>query len=324
MSSRENRTDDFAPAVRESLGRELQCQGVSTLQVNVGLRCNQTCSHCHLSCGPERSELMGRGVMEAVCEAADACQPELVDITGGAPELNPDLLWLVQRLRELGHPVQVRTNLTALLEPGGEGIAGFYAGSGVRLVASMPCYLEQNVRAQRGAGVYEQSVRAIKLLNRLGYGREPGLRLDLVYNPGGPALPPDQRELEADYRREFGERFGLRFNSLLTIVNMPIGRFLEALRSEGCEEAYRRSLAEEFNPATVEDLMCRHQVTVGWDGTLYDCDFNLALDRPVDAEVPGHVSSFSPQELASRRVVTGRHCFGCTAGAGSSCSGALV
>jgi len=267
---------------------------------------------------------MGWPTMRQVIAACKAAGCGLVDLTGGAPELNPHFRRFVSALREEGFAVQVRTNLTVLSEPGMESTPQFLRDQQVRLVASMPCYLEENVRAQRGAGAYERSLETMRLLNALGYGTQPGLSLDLVYNPGGPSLPPEQSGLEADYRRELGERFGVTFSRLLTITNMPIGRFQATLRQQGCEGEYLQLLKDAFNPQTVEGLMCRHQVSIGWDGTVYDCDFNLALRLPVNHGAPDHIRRFDAAGLAGRRIVTGDHCYGCTAGSGSSCGGTLV
>jgi radical SAM/Cys-rich protein len=248
----------------------------------------------------------------------------LVDLTGGAPELNPHFRNFVLALRRGGHTVQVRTNLTVLLEPGMEDLPEFFRDQHIQLVASMPCYLEENVCAQRGKGVYEKSIAAIKRLNALGYGSNPELLLSLIYNPGGPFLPPPQSVLEEDYRRELGQRFQITFTHLLTITNMPLGRFRTDLIGKKEQESYMQLLRKSFNPRTVKGLMCCRQLSVGWDGTLYDCDFNLALGLPVNHGAPDHIMSFRPNELRTRRIVTGDHCFGCTAGAGSSCGGALV
>jgi radical SAM/Cys-rich protein len=298
--------------------------GLEVLQVNVGIKCNQECSHCHLEASPERREMMSWPIMEKVLEAAVEVRPRLVDLTGGAPELNPHFRHFVAALRKQGHSVQVRTNLTVFLEPGMEDLPRFFQEHQVSLVASLPCYLPENVCAQRGEGVYRQSIEAIRTLNRLGYGSRPDLPLNLVYNPGGPFLPPSQSALEEDYRRELGSRFAIAFTRLLTITNVPLGRFRNELRRQKQESEYLRLLRDSFNPRTVPALMCRHQVSVGWDGTLYDCDFNLALGLPVNHGAPDHILSFKPQELKSRRIVTGDHCFACAAGAGSSCGGALA
>lgn len=297
---------------------------IDVVQVNITLRCNQRCRHCHLACSAERTEEMDWASMELVLDVARRSGCGLVDLTGGAPELHGQFSRFVLALRQGGHAVQVRTNLTALLEPGLEKMGEFLAANEVRLVASMPCYLEENVDAQRGRGTYRRSVEAIKRLNELGYGRPGGLQLNLVFNPAEPVLPPEQSALEADYRRELRERFGIEFSSLLTITNMPIGRFGAILRRGNQCEEYMALLSESFNVRTVPDLMCRHQISVGWDGRLYDCDFNLALSLPVDHGAPDHLRDFDAETLAGRRIVTGEHCFGCTAGAGSSCAGALL
>jgi radical SAM/Cys-rich protein len=302
----------------------LHSHGLETLQVNVGIKCNQRCSHCHLEASPERREMMDWPIMEKVLRAAEEARPRLVDLTGGAPELNPHFRPFVAALRKQGHSVQVRTNLTVVFEPEMEDLPRFFQERQIHLVASLPCYLRENVCAQRGTGVYHKSIEAIRALNRLGYGARAELPLNLVYNPGGPFLPPPQSALEEDYRRELGSRFGIAFTRLLTITNMPLGRFRNELRRQKQESEYLRLLRDSFNPLTVPALMCRHQVSVGWEGTLYDCDFNLALGLPVDHGAPDHILSFNPRELKSRRIVTGEHCFACAAGAGSSCAGALV
>jgi len=305
-------------------GEGLHSVSIETLQVNLGLRCNQQCAHCHLEASPQRDETMGWGVMEMVLKAIKSSGCQLVDLTGGAPELNPHFRQFVAALRREGASVQVRTNLTVLLEPYMEGMPEFFRKHRVRLVASMPCYLEENVRAQRGPGTYEKSIAAIRILNALGYGSDPELPLNLVYNPGGLFLPPAQSALEEDYRRELGQRYGIVFNHLLTIANMPLGRFRNELDRQGRRETYLRLLRDSFNLQTVSGLMCRNQLSVGWDGTLYDCDFNVALGLPVNHGAPDHIKNFKPGDLMKRRIVTGDHCFGCTAGSGSSCGGALV
>jgi len=316
--------NEFDKCAMDATGAGLYAEAIETIQVNVGLRCNQQCRHCHLAAAPHRAEMMDWATMQMVIEAAQCAGAHLVDITGGAPELNRDFGRFVASLRAKGFRVQVRSNLTVLCEPGMENMARFLRDHEVELVGSMPCYLEENVRAQRGENVYQRSIAALKMLSELGYGVEDGLELNLVYNPGGPFLPPAQASLEEDYRRELTERFGITFTKLLSLTNMPIGRFQEELRSSGQERQYVRLLRESFNPDTMDGLMCRRHVSVGWDGVLYDCDFNLALRSPVDHGVPGHIRRFEPSALAKRRIVTGEHYFGCTAGCGSSCSGALV
>jgi len=316
--------NEFEKQIAGVCDKGLHSLKIETLQVNLGLRCNQQCNHCHLEASPEREEMMEWPTMQMVLEAAKTVDCKLIDLTGGAPELNPNFRRFVKALRQEGRQVQVRTNLTVLLEPGMEDLPEFFRDRGVHLVASMPCYLEENVCAQRGRGVYEKSIEAIKRLNSLGYGIESSLPLNLVYNPGGAFLPPPQLDLEKDYRRELGQRFGIAFTHLLTITNMPLGRFRAELIRKKEEENYLQLLRKSFNPQTVTGLMCRHQISVGWDGTLYDCDFNLALALPVNHGAPNHIRSFRPLDLRMRRVVTGEHCFACTAGSGSSCGGALV
>jgi len=262
--------------------------------------------------------------MEAVLEAARQASPQLVDLTGGSPEMNPNFKRFVEALRSAGHVVQVRSNLTILLEPDQEDTAEFYRDHQIGLVGSLPCYLEENVDSQRGEGIYKKIIEAIAMLNRLGYGADDGLTLNLVYNPAGPVLPPEESSLEPDYKKELFERFGIKFSRLLTITNMPIGRFAAELRRKNQDSDYIQLLRESYNPQTLDGLMCRHQVSINWDGTLYDCDFNLALGLPVNHAAPSHIKDFNLSGLAHRRIVTGEHCFGCTAGSGSSCRGAIV
>jgi len=316
--------NDFERKMVDSSKEGLYANTIQYFQVNLGLVCNQACQHCHLNCSPVRTEVMEWRVMEMILSAAETVRPGLVDLTGGAPELNPDFKRFVGVLRERGFPVQVRTNLTVITEPGMEGLPDYYRDNDIQLVGSLPCYLEENVRAQRGEQVYEKSVEAIKALNGIGYGIEPDLVLNLVYNPGGPFLPGDQSTLEIAYRKELMSRFNLRFTNLLTITNMPIGRFKEDLRIRNKEKDYMELLRNSFNPTTVDGLMCRYQISFGWDGTIYDCDFNLALGFSVDHGAPDHINRFDASILSDRRIVTGSHCFGCTAVSGSSCGGALV
>ena len=314
----------FLSKISAAQGGILRCIGLRIVQVNLGARCNQGCRHCHLAAGPDRTESMDWRTMELVRRACVQAHPEFVDLTGGAPELNPNFRRFVDELVEDGHVVQSRTNLTVLLEDGMENLPEFLASRRVRLVASLPCYLEENVRRQRGQEVYRKSIEALRRLNDRGYGSDPDLELSLVYNPVGPFLPPSQTELEAQYRAELESRFSVRFTKLLTITNMPLGRFNADLRDADGEEKYLGLLQDSFNPETVSELMCRHQVSIGWDGTLYDCDFNLAMNLPVDDEAPQHVETFDVEVLRNRRIVTRDYCFGCTAGSGSSCGGALA
>jgi len=303
----------------------LQATGIEILQVNVGKLCNQTCHHCHVDAGPERREIMSAETVDACLAVLAQHEIPVLDITGGAPEMNPHFRRLVSEARRLGRHVIDRCNLTILLAPGYDDLAGFLAEQQVEIIASLPCYLEQNCDAQRGSGVFARSIEAIRRLNGLGYGDpESGRVLNLVYNPVGPSLPPPQERLEADYHRELQARYGVIFNRLYTITNMPISRFLEDLRQSGRYEEYMRKLVDSFNPAAVAGVMCRTTLSVDWQGRLYDCDFNQMLELGVEAGVPQTIQEFALAPLASRRIVTGQHCYGCTAGRGSSCQGALA
>ncbi len=316
--------NNFSLAVRQTIGEDLKSEDVQTIQVNLGLLCNLSCRHCHVEANPKRTEVMTWETMQSVLRLAKALPKARVDLTGGAPELNPFFKDFVSALRDSGHQVLVRTNLTVFFEAGQADTPEFLASQGVHLVASLPCYLDDNVDKQRGGGVYKRSVAALRRLNSLGYGRQPELPLSLVYNPGGAFLPPDQATLEDAYRKELKERFEVEFSSLLTITNMPMGRFLNDLQRDGEAESYKSLLEDNFNQATLEGLMCRHQICVAWDGLLSDCDFNSALGFSLDEGLPKHIDDLDPEQLQGRTIVTGEHCFGCTAGCGSSCGGALV
>jgi radical SAM/Cys-rich protein len=296
-----------------------------TLQVNVGWRCDLACTHCHVEAGPNRTEMMDRKTADRIL-ALLRSSPSVatVDLTGGAPEMNPQFRHLVVGARTLGLQVIDRCNLTILLEPGQEDTAEFLAEHRVRVVASLPCYSAETVNEQRGRHVFERSIEALHKLGRLGYGR-PGspLALDLVYNPPGPTLPPPQAELEATYRSELRERFGIEFHRLLAITNMPIRRFARRLEREGKADAYRALLIAHFNPETVYGLMCRSLVSVGYDGRLHDCDFNQMLDLPLGGKARTIWEVADLAELEGDPIATAGHCFGCTAGAGSSCGGTL-
>lgn len=312
----------FAGRVWEATGGFLTAASLETVQVNIGLKCNLACRHCHVESSPRREEMMSWETMAAVLRAAQKAGVRTLDITGGAPEMHPEFRRLVNAALEQNLHVMVRTNLTILLQPGYEDLPDFFAARGIHLVASLPCYLPTNVDRQRGRHVYQDSVAAIQRLNEAGYGRDNGKVLDLVYNPGGPSLPPEQHALASAYRDALGEEFNIAFNALYTITNMPIGRFLEDLVRAGEAEHYQQVLRNAFNPDTLDGLMCRHQLHVGWDGTLYDCDFNFALGLP--AAGGRHVGDFAPDEFQQRRIATADHCFACTAGCGSSCGGALT
>jgi len=315
---------DTRPLLLESDFPHLDRAGVQTLQVNLGYICNLSCVHCHVNAGPNRTESMARETVEQVLALVTREGVELLDLTGGAPELNPHFRYLVESARSLGVRVMDRCNLTVLFESGQEDLADFLARQQVEITASLPCYLEDNVEQQRGKGVYADSIRAIRLLNDLGYGRDAKLRLNLVYNPGGAFLPPAQATLEDAYRRELRERFAVEFSHLLTITNMPMGRFLSDLQQTGEAEDYQHLLQDSFNRSTIDGLMCRHQICIAWDGTLSDCDFNSVLGLSLAGGLPNHIDELDPAVLEGRAIVTGEHCFGCTAGCGSSCAGALV
>ena len=316
--------NEFDVSVKAVLPEGLLSQGISTLQVNLGRTCNLACSHCHLECSPLRREQMPEAVMTDLLSMTGRSAFGLIDITGGAPELHPRFRFFLEELSSQGHRLQVRTNLTTLLAPSMAKMILFLRARRVAVVGSLPCYLKENVAAQRGEGVYEKSIAAIRLLNRAGFGVDKGVTLTLVYNPGGASLPPSQPELECAFREELRSRFGISFSSLIVLANMPLGRFRRRLEAEGDLDAYFKTLREAFNPATLPHLMCRHQISVDWDGTLYDCDFNLALSRAINHGAPRRIEAFDPALLDRRRIMTGLHCFGCTAGAGSSCSGALA
>ena len=318
-------TADFAQTLARHGIPTLTRAAPTWLQVNLGRKCNQACRHCHVDAGPTRTEMASDAVIDAVLAALEA-NPSLtlLDLTGGAPELHPRFRELVVGARALGREVIDRCNLTILLEPGQADLAVFLAQQQVHVVSSLPCYLQDNVDRQRGRGVFDRSIEGLRRLNALGYGRGGGLLLDLVYNPVGAHLPPAQASLEADYKRRLMDDHGVAFDSLLTITNMPIARFLADLRRQGEAEAYQRRLLEAFNPGTVDGLMCRHLLSVDWQGQLYDCDFNQMLDLEVGHGAPRTIFEWDAAALGQRRIVTGRHCFGCTAGAGSSCGGSTT
>lgn len=296
---------------------------VTTLQLQIGRRCDLACLHCHVEAGPKRSEAMDRrGIERVLALLAHNPQVELLDVTGGAPELHPEFRFLVRAARALGRRVVDRCNLTVLLEPGQEDTAAFLAEHGVEIVASLPCYEAANVDRQRGRDVYARSIEALRRLNALGYG--DSLRLDLVYNPQGATLPPAQAELEARYRDELATRHGIVFHRLLTLANVPIRRFRHALARDGALDAYQALLANAFNPATVPGLMCRHLVSIAWDGRVYDCDFHQMAELPPPGVIRTIWDADDLDALTGAPIATAPHCLACTAGAGSSCGGALV
>ena len=296
------------------------------LQVNTGKLCNLTCVHCHVNAGPNRKEIMTRETVDRIIDWLAKTDIPTVDITGGAPEMIPDFRYFLERVKALQPSRHIidRCNLTILLEPGYGDRAEFLAKRKVEIVASMPCYSAENVDAQRGEGVFEGSIQALQLLNSLGYGNDPELPLHLVYNPVGPFLPPAQEELEADFKRELAAHFGIVFNKLYTITNLPIGRFASYLRHNDKLEQYMQLLINNFNQATIDGLMCRNTISVGWRGEVYDCDFNQQLNMQWENSKRLFLWDVDPDKIDNREIMTGEHCFGCTAGAGSSCGGAIV
>ena len=312
---------------------DLRRTRTAILQINVGKLCNLTCTHCHVNAGPARKEIMTRATIDRILDWLGPTDIPTVDLTGGAPEMIPDFRYLIGRLRAMDAHRHIidRCNLTILLDPDHAGLAEFLAEHRIEIVASMPCYSPDNVNAQRGEGVFDSSIEALRLLNRLGYGTgRTDLPLHLVYNPVGDNLPGEQAELEADYKRELHTHFGITFDRLYTITNMPIARFASWLRHNGRLEAYMQTLVEAFNPASVDGLMCRNTLSVGWRGEVFDCDFNQQLGMQWRSARNGtephalFLWDLDPATLDGRPILTGDHCFGCTAGAGSSCGGALV
>lgn len=318
----------FSKKVNESGSAPLFTTGITILQINIGYICNLLCRHCHVNAGPERQEMMSRETMLECLESLIKSSITTVDITGGAPEMHPELRWLIESIRAKAPDITilVRSNLTLLT--GNEkyrDLAEFFKEQRVTLIASLPCYVKADVDNVRGAGVFDRSIQALQLLNSLGYGKEEGnLELNLVFNPEGPSLPGGQQQLEQEYRKRLFEEYGILFNHLYTITNMPISRFLNDLLENDHYAEYMTLLAENFNVLALQNLMCKTTLSVGWDGTLYDCDFNQMLQLPLTKPAPQHISAFSENALRNRRITVGQHCYGCTAGAGSSCQGSLL
>ncbi len=309
----------------QSVAPEFLCfDRLATLQVNLGNVCNQSCQHGHIGGSPAGDRVMRRGVMEGIINFLGGQQGITLDITGGCPELHPDFRFFVEEARRLTPRLMVRTNLTVLLEEGKGWIPQWYRDNGVVVIASMPCYTKENVDRQRGEGVFQKSIAALRRLNRLGYG--DSLELDLVYNPGGDFLPGSQRELEMDYKRELSQGYGVKFHSLFTLTNTPLGRFRRSLEAGDRLEQYTRLLADSFNPDAARSIMCRTLISVDWQGILYNCDFNLAAGLPItdgSGEALG-IDDIRDAVQGGREIVMAEHCYSCTAGAGSSCTGVLV
>ncbi|MBI2986525.1 MAG: arsenosugar biosynthesis radical SAM protein ArsS [Deltaproteobacteria bacterium] len=316
----------FAQRIKQN-GGGFRKRKVDVLQVNMGRYCNQACVHCHVEAGPTRKEMMNRETVDAVLCFLGRSGISTLDVTGGAPELNPNFDYLLEAAAALERHVMDRCNLTVIFEPGKEYLPEFFQRHRVELVCSLPCYSEENVDRQRGRGTFDLSIRALQLFNQLGYGQpDSGLILNLVYNPVGPFLPPPQEELAQDYKRELREKFGIEFNHLYCLSNMPITRYETHLKLRGEYDRYMELLANSFNPATLDQVMCRNLLSVGWEGTIYDCDFNQMLDLPIrDADGQAlNISTLSLDHVQNLPIAIGDHCYACTAGSGSSCGGALL
>jgi len=308
-------------------GNGLQRRAVDVLQVNLGRYCNLACIHCHVESGPTRKEIMSRDHIDAVLHFLARTGIPALDITGGAPELHPDFAYLVAAARALGRHVMDRCNLTVIFEPGMEYLPEYFKRNEVELVCSLPCYSEENVDKQRGKGTFDASIRALQQLNEVGYGQpDSDLVLNLVYNPVGPHLPPPQEKLEQDYKRILAEQFGITFNHLYCLTNMPITRYATHLKLRGEYDRYRELLESNFNAATLDQVMCRNLISIGWDGSVFDCDFNQMLDLPITdgAGKRLDISSLTLAQLLKPSITIGDHCYACTAGAGSSCGGTLI
>jgi radical SAM/Cys-rich protein len=316
----------FSEKIRQ-LGAPLTRRGVDALQVNLGRYCNLACIHCHVESGPTRTEMMSRETVDAVLAFLARSSIPALDLTGGAPELHPDFDYLVESARAIGRHVMDRCNLTVIFEPGKNSLPEFFKRHQVELICSLPCYSEENVDRQRGKGTFELSIRALQRLNELGYGQpDSDLLLNLVYNPVGPHLPPPQEQLEQEYKQKLSAEFGIVFNHLFCLTNMPITRYAKHLRLRNEYDRYKDLLEKNFNAATLDHLMCRNLISIGWDGSVYDCDFNQMLDLAL-TDTAGqnmNVASLTFETVATRRITIDDHCYACSAGSGSSCGGALV
>ncbi len=318
----------FSRKVEEGGHGALLANGITVLQINIGYTCNLLCRHCHVNAGPERKEMMTRQTMLECIKTLPNSTIKTVDITGGAPEMHPELRWFIESIRTKAPDIEVivRTNLTLLTDNEKyRDLPEFFKKQRVTLIASLPCYIKADVDHMRGAGVFDRSIKALQLLNTLGYGKEnSNLELNLVFNPEGPSLPGEQQKLEQEYRKQLFAKYGILFSHLYTITNMPVSRFLNDLLENDHYSEYMTLLAENFNALAVENMMCRTTLSVSWDGTLYDCDFNQMLHLPLTRPAPQHISAFNGETLRNRRITLGQHCYGCTAGAGSSCQGSLL
>jgi radical SAM/Cys-rich protein len=308
-----------------TLNKPLQTNDIEIFQINLGKMCNMVCKHCHVDAGPDRTEIMTKETLELCLDALEKSEIQKVDLTGGAPEMNPNFKWFVQEVRKLDRHVMVRSNLTILVTNKFEDYAEFMAENDVEIISSLPYYKAGFTDKQRGDGTFNRSIDAIKKLNDLGYGKEDSrLMLNLVYNPIGAFLPPPQVALENDYKKELFNNHGLVFNNLFTITNMPISRYLDYLIQSGNYDKYMTKLVNSYNPIAADNVMCKFTLSVSWDGYLYDCDFNQMLEMKVNHGAPVHVKDFDVSKLVGRKIMTGQHCYGCTAGAGSSCGGEIA
>lgn len=318
--------DRFANKLKEAGTFPLKPSKIDIFQVNVGKMCNQTCRHCHVDAGPDRKEIMTKETMQMCVDLVREHKFSVVDLTGGAPEMNPNFRWFVEELRKAGAKILDRCNLTIILaNEKYKDLPHFFKDNKVEVISSMPHYSKNMTDRQRGNGVFDRSIKALKMLNEVGYGKAgTGLILNLVYNPSGSFLPGNQNELQAEFKKKLKADFDIEFNQLFCITNMPISRYLEYLIESDNYETYMTTLVNAFNPSTMAGLMCRNTISVGWDGYMYDCDFNQMLDLKVERSAPQHIRDFNLHALESRKIVIGQHCFGCTAGSGSSCGGEVV
>ncbi len=316
----------FKKKLEEANQFPLRLKKLDVFQVNIGYMCNLVCEHCHVDAGPDRKEIMTTETMQQCLDAIKVSGASTIDITGGAPEMNSHFRWFIEEINKLGvKDIIVRSNLTIIVaNKKYYDLPEFFKANNVHVISSLPCYTKENVDKQRGDGVFVDSIRVLKMLNEVGYGKEgTGLKLDLVYNPVGANLPGAQDSLQEDYKRELMELFGIEFNYLFTITNLPISRFLDFLLASDRYEEYMEKLITNFNPYAAEEVMCRDTISVSWDGNIYDCDFNQMLELKV-ASKSNHISTFNIEELAKREIIMSQHCYGCTSGAGSSCQGATV
>jgi len=315
----------FENKLKDYLLFPLKPTGIEILQINLGYMCNQTCSHCHVDAGPDRKEIMNKETMDLCLKVIATNKIRTVDLTGGAPEMNPNFRWFVSQLHQMDINILVRSNLTIIVSnPANQDLPSFYKSNNVEVISSLPYFSKRKTDHQRGEGVFDQSIMALTMLNQVGYGLPgSGLKLNLVYNPSGAFLPADQKELETQFKKNLKKDFNIQFNNLFTITNLPISRFLEYLLDSGNYENYMEKLINAFNPLAATQVMCRNTISVAWDGILYDCDFNQMLNLPVNADSK-HIKFFDKKLLKDRNIVLNQHCYGCTAGAGSSCGGALT